>query len=210
MEDERPAKDQVLMEDEKPQKEQLLKQIATSGIKFPHIILFNCINSDQGAEGALDMLADFQDKLLGFHSYMAGFEFLGLSFAIDPSDDLGVVTIGILTFAFLLSAMGSMISFIAIEYFTGIKNESEEMIVQGILKYWWFFYISDIVAFFSTLAFIGGVNVLIHINLPAWAAYSFNAATAIAVPVLCFCFKTIILNRQVYAGGRGIFKYRAQ
>ena len=183
-----------------------LEQIAVSGNKFIQIILFNCIKSGKGAQGALEMLSSFHERLLGFHSYMAGFEFLGLSFAIDPSDNLGLVSIGILTFSFLLSALGSMISFIAIEYFTGVKYEPEEMIITGILKYWWFFYVSDIAAFFSTVGFIGAVNVLVHVNLPDWASYSFNVASGIALPILGLCFKKIIISKQLYGGGRDIFK----
>lgn len=193
------------MAEETQKKQALLSQIASSGYKFPHIILYNSINSGNGVQYGIDMLISFHERLLGFHAFMAGFEFLGLSFGVDSSENLGVISIGILTIGFLLSAIGSVVSFIATEYLNGVKNESDEMVVDGLLRYWKFFYCSDLCGFGSTVAFMVAVNVLIHMHLPDWAAFSLNGFTAVAGIILLVSFKKIILNKQTYGGGRKIF-----
>jgi hypothetical protein len=193
------------MADQDQKKQDMLTSIASSGYKFPHIILYNSINSGNGVQEGMDTMISFHERLLGFHAFMAGFEFLGLSFGVDSTDNLGTISKGFLTIGFLLSGIGSVVSFIAAEYFNGVKNESDEMIVVGFLKYWRFFYLSDLCGFGSTVAFMVAVNVLIHIHLPAWAAFSLNGFTGAAGIVLFIFFKMIILDRQTYGGGRRIF-----
>jgi hypothetical protein len=190
------------------ERDTLLQMIAADGTTFQHIILFNCIEAGQGADTALERMKDFHDNLLTFHGLLTGFQFLGIQGTGSTDGTIQEVALFLLALGFCASALGSLVSFVAVEYCLGLRGESDSMVTHGILRYWRFFYLSDLSGFASTLCFTGAVNVLIHSTLPDRLSFIINGLTLVAVPIFMFFYIRIVPLRQSYGGGRVMHKFR--
>ena len=80
-------------------------------------------------------------NLFQFGIFMSGFQFVGLVVENQPdaTETLRYYGFFTLCIGFFLSMFSALISFIAMEYFNGIKNEDPEFIVLGVLKFKGFF-----------------------------------------------------------------------
>lgn len=136
--------------------------------------------------------------LLGFHGFLAGFQFLSIG-GLDVGDnDNGNIGTFLLTIGFLLSGVGSLFSIItAIEFYNGVKFETNEMIVLGVLNYWKLFYLSDIIAVLSTGVFLLAIQFLVHFYLRHGFAVAINVICGVLlVPVLAMHYLVIIRGQR--------------
>mmetsp|Transcript_25793 Transcript_25793/g.43281 ORF Transcript_25793/g.43281 Transcript_25793/m.43281 type:complete len:255 (-) Transcript_25793:245-1009(-) len=195
-----------------PTREELMAMIAKEGTTFQHILIYNALKADSLQDG-IDEIKTMHEQLLSFHGFLTGFQFLGVSFEAG-GDNGTVITVALflLALGFICSGVGSIVSFIAIEYYNGIKGESPAMIVHGVARYWKFFYTSDLLAFLSTALFLVAVQVLVHSVLPSILPYIVNIVfLCMAIPAAA-CHFIIIPRRQRYAskipGWEGKFHQR--
>ena len=202
-------------QDEEEETEALKRLVARDGTTFQHIILFNSLcrgNIDDG----IDQLVTLHNGLLTYHGFLTGFQFIGVTTSPPSSqtDDGPFMQAGyfMLVLGFLISGVGAIVSFIALEYFNGVRGESPAFIVSGVLNYWRVFYISDLAGFASTVIFLSTVMVMVHSSLPPQLAYATNALFFACGVVVSISHLLIIPRRQEYKsrlpGVTGTFRRR--
>jgi len=190
----------------------LLALIAKSGTTFQHIILFNSILEDKLDDG-MEQLVKLHEGLLGFHGFLTGFQFLGVAIGTSSEGDIMNAALFLLAVGFIFSSIGSLVSFIALEYYNGIKGESKEMITHGILQYWKFFYTSDLLGFASVVTFLVSVNVMVHSVLRRPYAIAVNALCGVLMITVATAHLYIIPRKQEYPSllpGNGAAKHGRQ
>ena len=104
--------------------------------------------------------------------------------------------------------MGIVISFLAVEFYTGMKNEQCDLVVDMMLRYWPFFYVSDMLLFFSPTCLTIAVNLMIRASRMApynGLCWAINAVSFVAFVILCIAFKLIKQKsmgwkRHIFAG----------
>lgn len=166
-------------------------------------MVFNSLASTGDVTKALESMSTLHNHLLSYHGFLSGFTFLGMCqwTSIKEVDEIVTAYTAALVGSFLCCSMGSMISFIALEYFNGMRGESTTAIVFGILKYWRFFYLSDILAFLSTALFLSSVEVMIYKSLPKVACIAINIVTGLLAVLGVAAFYIIIPAKQRYSRG---------
>ena len=196
--------------------QQLMKTIAENGHTFQHIMLYNSVEETGEAHGALEQMKELHSNLLTYHAFMCGFQFIGISGWEPRSDtDQWVVhaTLVLLSLGFLCSAFGSIFSFIALEFYGGMKSETSELIVAGVIRYWKIFYLSDLLGFLSTSLFLSGVLCMIHDSLPFTVCVVIDIVGGVAGVCVVAAHYLVIIAKQEYADGsptpptRKIFKH---
>ena len=186
------------------EKDTLKGIIAGNGSTFPHIILFNTVDSNDSERGINQLILLYQN-LLTINGLFCGVETVVLLASILSTQQSSESTLHmnanvVLFFSWLLSAMGAVVSFIAIEYCNGIRGESLGLIVAGVLAYWKFFYLSDLFAFMANLLFIVALMMFAQVLLPSHfgLACLLDVCLAVAAVLLMIAHRIIIQQRQVY------------
>ena len=177
----------------------MLNLIERQGHTFVHIMLYNAIRRTGEAHDAIEQTRHIHSVLLGRHAFMAGFQFLGIS-GWQPSSvnqTLVATTQLLLALGFVTSVVASTISFTALEFYIGMKNEPSELIVGVTLRWWPFFYASDQLLFVSLILFTSAVNLMLHTTrISSGLCWAINAVSLVAFGVLVVGFKRIVLGKQ--------------
>ena len=148
---------------------------------------------------SLNRLMDVYDKLYNYGFSVAGYQFIGLAISTveKPPTFVDQLSYLILSIGFVLSIFGALLSFCMYEYINGIKEETNEFIVLGLLKYRFYLFIPHPILLFNSFLFIIPLNILIHNLLTYYFAIIFNIFSGL----LCIGFyihKTMIIDKQIY------------
>lgn len=148
---------------------------------------------------SLNRLMDIYDKLYNYGFSVAGYQFIGLAISTveKPPTFVDQLSYLILSIGFVLSIFGALLSFCMYEYINGIKDETNEFIVLGLLKYRFYLFIPHPILLFNSFMFIIPLNILIHNLLTYYFAIIFNIFSGL----LCIGFyihKTMIIDKQIY------------
>lgn len=179
------------------------------GATYFDILLYNCINDDPYGDfldkdklnAALDDIVEVYDKLFNFGLTLSGFQFIGLTLERNLKDDESMLirlAYFILSYGFVTSLFGSLLSFISIEYIKGIREESQEFIISGIKKYKTIFKLADVVLYLDSILFVLPINIMIYNVLDIFFGIIFNVSSLFFFIFGMYFHYTIIISRQTY------------
>jgi hypothetical protein len=142
---------------------------------------------------------------MGYHALLSLLQFIGLLAAgslttlqlVGLPTTMVVFTISVVLGLFTNLA-GLIISFVAVEYFHGVRGEDEDFIVAGVLHYWWIFYISDLLGMLGSGWFLLSCLSLVHAILPLTIAIVLDILGILLLIVLYVIHNVIIVQRQTY------------
>ncbi len=180
----------------------------TNKTTFIHVFLFNSLVKGNINEG-LNRLCSLHYALLCYQAFLALLQFVGLLFVANSnqSDNLRTLFVVVAFLGFLTSISGVGISFIAVEYFHGIRGENIKFIVHGVLEYWFSFYVSDLLGMLGSALFVLEGMVLIHRSLIHWwIALPLDCIAVIVMVTLYLLHKKIIVNPQRYEANSHVFR----
>jgi hypothetical protein len=187
-----------MTEEKEPTNQDLCEMMSKEAKRtFTNIILYNALVKDDINE-AIDQILAIHEGLLAYHGFIAGFTFLGVSDAPDEVNLVIEIAYFLLAISFIFGTAGGIISFLATEYYHGIKGETPNMIVHGVMKWGWFFFLSQLLAVLATGIFAAGVMVAVHDILRPELAFTVNAVGALVAIPICCMQPIIILKKQVY------------
>ena len=177
-----------------------------SKLQYQDILVYNELENlmnDQKENEHLDKsmseLMDIYDKLNNYGFSIAGYQFIGLAVSTTDAPQIfsDKLAYFILSINFIVSIIGASLSFCMYEYINGIKGESNEFIVEGILKYRTYLKLPHVLLLANTLLFVVPINILIHNILTEYFSIAFNIISFLAG----FSFlihKKMIVDEQVY------------
>ena len=99
---------------------------------YTDILIYNDLDSSGKITNGLDSLIYVYDKLFNFGLSLSGYQFIGL---ILDKLYLNQYSNNLYLFVYFMLMVGFVISLCMIEFLTYIKNETDEYIVKGIVKY---------------------------------------------------------------------------
>ena len=192
----------------------LMTKVKQDGATFQHILLYNSLRVHKNARNALERIQTIHSQLLTLAMYLAGFQFMGLTFTTN-GNEWGTMNMHKKVFTFCLclgfftSVFAILVSFIAMEYTNGMLDESDSLITFGILKFWNFFYLADLLVFLTCILFLTSVNLMCHDVLDQGLAYGLNGLCIIMCLFIVKMFKRIIPDAQEYEN-KSIVRYMYQ
>ena len=188
---------------------QIILNNLKNGATYFDILLYNCKNDDESDDilnkdklnNSLDDIVEVYDKLFNFGLTLSGFQFIGLTLERNLKDEESMLirlAYFILSYGFVTSLFGSLLSFIVIEYIKGIRDESQEFIITGIKKYKTIFKLADIVLYLDSILFVLPINIMIYNVLDIFFGLLFNVSSFIFFILGMYFHYTIIISRQTY------------
>ncbi len=175
---------------------------------FIHIFLFNALTRGDINEG-LNRLCSLHYALLIYQAFLALLQFIGIVLIGSGNNQLNncqTACIIISFIGFLVSMSGVGISFIAVEYFHGIRGENLKFIVYGTLEYCFTFCLSDVFGMIGSWLLGITVMLLVHNSLQLWCAVLLDCV-ALAVTIGLFLLhRKIIVNPQRYEVNHYLFR----
>lgn len=169
---------------------------------YTDILIFNDLKKHGTIGAGLDSLASVYDKLFDFGLSLSGYQFIGLildkSFLDEYVNNIYPFAYFMLMIGFIVSLFGALLSFCMLEFITYIKNESDEYIVKGIIKYRTYLKLPHYVLELNTFCFALPINIIIYNNLTQTYGIIFNV---ISVLLLCVGFpihSKMVGQRQTY------------
>ena len=184
-----------------------IKQIICSGTSYFDILIFNCydletetINKEK-LSVAFDNIIDNYSDLLSLGVSLSGYQFIGIilekNLSLTESYDMKFAYF-ILSFGFLVSMFGVLISFITIEYLRGCREEEPEFIIAGIQKYKKLFKFGDIILYINCILFTIPINLLIYNSLDYIYGIVYNTSCLIFMCLGIYFHYTVIVCKQQY------------
>ena len=150
---------------------------------YAEMLIYNDLKTHKKITGGLDNLKQVYDKLFGFGLSLSGYQFIGLilekSFFDDSTNEIYPFAYFMLAVGFIVSLFGSLLSFCMYQFLEFSKNESDEYIVKGIVKYRRNLSLPHHVLVVNTFCFAVPINILIHTNLKFVYGIIFNVISVI-------------------------------
>ena len=179
------------------------------GTTYLDILIYNGLkNKNQDLTDSLDKLAGIFEKLFDYGLTLSGFQFVGLILENSLSQHAVHVQVAyfLLSLGFMISMLGSLLSFIAFEYISSIREETNIFIIQGIQKYKCIFRLSEVVLYFNSCLFIVPINILIYNVLEIPYGIIFNIISFIFFVVGLILHYLVIIRKQIYKVNGETFK----
>ena len=179
------------------------------GTTYLDILIYNGLkNENQDLTDSLDKLAGIFEKLFDYGLTLSGFQFVGLILENSLSNHAVHVQVAyfLLSLGFMISMLGALLSFIAFEYISSIREEKNRFIIQGIQKYKCIFRLSEVVLYFNSCLFIIPINILIYNVLEIPYGIAFNIVSLIFCIIGLLLHYLVIIRKQIYVVNGETFK----
>ena len=171
------------------------------GNTYLDILSYNGLqNENSDLSSSLDKLSSIYEKLFEIGLTLSAFQFIGLVLESSLSNNEFYVQVAyfLLCIGFLMSLFGSLISFVAFEYFSSIYEETNEFIIKGIQKYKCIFRLAEIFLYLDSGLFILPINLLIYRVLDYPYGIFFNIFSFILTILGILLHYKVIVRRQMY------------
>lgn len=185
----------------------LLKSGFNNSSTYFDIILFNCYNPETNQldlgklDKGIDDIVDVYQALFSVSMSMSSFQFIGLFLQSNGEQIISLdikFAYFILSVGFMISLFGVLLSFIAIEYLKGIRDENPEFIIVGINHYKSRFKLADNIIYLNCACFVLPVNILIYKNIGTRFGIVFNVISSILFFLGIYFHYDTIIKKQNY------------
>ena len=173
---------------------------------YSDMLIYNDLDKNGKIGDGLDSLISIYDKLFNFGLFLSGYQFIGLildkSFLDNYVNDIYPFAYFMLMMGFIVSLFGALLSFCMLEFLTYSKNETDEYIVKGIVKYRNYLQVPHYVLELNTFCFAFPINIIIYNNLSMIYGIIFNATSVLLVCVGFPLHKKLVGSRQTFCTAR--------
>lgn len=186
-------------------KKELYEGIRLGGKSYMDIIIFN-LSLDGRLNETPQVIMENYSTILNFSTFLAGFEFVAVSFGSEDSSDAAQTAALLLYMGFYLSSFSAVGCMLIIEFLRFAIEESDEFKLACIKNYKPALQAVPIAAFLSVVFMYLSLNINAHVVFNSGPAVLTNIVSAISAAGLFYLFIFMLMRRQVYdSAGRKIY-----